>query len=101
MTTTRRITLKIGVAYLVACVPTLWVASLSGPHGPVWEFPEALMWGLVLPLEGMARFVFEGKTDALPFVGAFLVLLTIGLFCTWLTERFRGPQRTPRDGSTE
>ena len=96
MATSLRIALKIVAAYLIACLPSLFVATASGPHGAVWSLPEAVVVATWLHWAFIGR-VLAGNSDGLPFALAFVVIFSVGLFFVWFTERGRRSQPTTHD----
>ena len=91
MTRRIRITVKILVAYLIACVPYFLLTFVSFGHGGSimsLGFGFATLLALQVPFAAIGR-LFFGHYDDLIFLIPFLVLLGIGLFFVWRTERAR------------
>jgi hypothetical protein len=83
-----RIALKVVAAYVVACLPSLFVASASGPHGPGFSALEVVALSTWIHWAFIGR-LLGGNNDALPFALAFLIIFGVGLIVVWLTERGR------------
>jgi 4-amino-4-deoxy-L-arabinose transferase-like glycosyltransferase len=86
-----RITLKILIAYLLACIPYFLLTFVSFGHGgPIMSlgFGFAALFALRFPWAAIGR-VFLGEYDFLIGVIPFLLFFAIGLFCVWITERKR------------
>jgi hypothetical protein len=83
-----RLGLKVLVAYVIACLPLFWVASISGPHGPIMSKLDAALLALVMPWTETWQ-TLRGNLDLTPFIGVFFLLFIVGLIVVWLTERGR------------
>ena len=83
-----RYLLKILLVYFVACTPGMWMLAMLGP--PV-SF-ASLVFILASSLAGPWAYLFRiarGEFEYLPAFAPFAIILAIGLFVVWLTERKR------------
>jgi uncharacterized paraquat-inducible protein A len=96
----RRIALKGFVAYAVACLPMMFISTISGPHGPVMSLPLGIFMGLILPWESAFR-IASGNYGSLPFFVMFLILLAIGVVVVWLTERNKREETESSEGTSQ
>jgi len=86
MTQVPRLCLKLGVAYVVACIPSTVLLGTIGPHGPMVSWPMAVAYGLIFPWQDLALSLV-----------LFWPVLVIGLAVIWWTERARSQTTLPAE----
>jgi hypothetical protein len=86
---TFRVLVKLAAAYVIACLPwTIFISTLER-HGPLVTAPEAVMYGLRLPIDEIVRVIQGRQKDIWLSLIFFWPLFLTGLLVVGLTERSR------------
>lgn len=86
--------LKILLVYFIACAPDMWKLAMLGPPVSFASAVFILATSLAAPWVYLYRLI-GGETEYLAAFAPFAVIMAIGLFIVWLTERRRKQSPVP------
>ena len=86
--------LKLLLVYVVACLPDMWKLAMLGPPVSFASAVFILATSLAAPGVYLYRLI-GGETEYLAAFAPFGIIMAIGLFIVWLTERRRTQSAVP------